>query len=336
MAEALDEIIGDEREPASNDAANIAGHLIGIARMQPEGEIWEEYRPVIAQGIEDFIAKTGGFTDRLAYALSELAGPEDMQFIKDIIGSLGTSREYTGDYNLPSARRLLHNFVDKEGGSGYAASIEFESYRRLVTFPENIYGPWVESATDLADSVNDTSRDFTHRARHLARLENPRGGGKVFHLNGGSPGSWETELNLTSFHPNSTYHVNGYIYRTDSQGRVISVEGNLADRTSARNGYRQRQVGRSSGVHGDQGGHLIATSLGGPGDKLNLVPMNGNLNMGRWRVMEKSWTTALRAGQPVYTNIQVVYGQGNRPTSFVVDYRINNVPTRAIFRNRGR
>ncbi len=35
-------------------------------------------------------------------------------------------------------------------------------------------------------------------------------------------------------------------------------------------------------------GHLIASVFNGPGERLNLLPMNGNLNKGAWKAMENS------------------------------------------------
>ncbi|XTZ37853.1 DNA/RNA non-specific endonuclease [Salmonella enterica] len=43
--------------------------------------------------------------------------------------------------------------------------------------------------------------------------------------------------------------------------------------------------------------HLIASILNGPGEKLNLVPMDGNLNKGAWKQMENIWVKALSEGK---------------------------------------
>jgi DNA/RNA non-specific endonuclease len=52
------------------------------------------------------------------------------------------------------------------------------------------------------------------------------------------------------------------------------------------------------GIAGDQGGHLIPTALGGWGGRANIVPQNGSMNMGPWKIIEsipsicsKRWTT---------------------------------------------
>jgi len=75
--------------------------------------------------------------------------------------------------------------------------------------------------------------------------------------------------------PNEVYILNnGHKYFTDSSGKVNKVEGTLLAIKEDRNKYQQGKVGKS-GNTGDQGGHLIASALGGTGDKINLVPMNG-------------------------------------------------------------
>jgi filamentous hemagglutinin len=83
-----------------------------------------------------------------------------------------------------------------------------------------------------------------------------------------------------------------------------------------RNGYQQCKVGKCGNV-GDQGGHLIAASLGGAGDKLNLVPMDKILNNGPWKSMEKQLADALKAGKNVSIKIDVGYpGASARPSEF--------------------
>lgn len=64
-----------------------------------------------------------------------------------------------------------------------------------------------------------------------------------------------------------------------------------------RNNYQQSNVGKSVNDTGDQGGHLIAASLGGAGDKINLVPMDKVLNNGTWKAMERDLAKALDAAR---------------------------------------
>jgi filamentous hemagglutinin len=90
-----------------------------------------------------------------------------------------------------------------------------------------------------------------------------------------------------------------------------------------RNTYQQCVAGKC-GIDGDEGGHLIASIFEGPGEKLNLLPMNGNLNKGAWKTMENEWSSALKEGKSVSVKIEPVYSGGNvRPDRFLVQYSID-------------
>ncbi|EPL6457046.1 DNA/RNA non-specific endonuclease [Providencia rettgeri] len=146
---------------------------------------------------------------------------------------------------------------------------------------------------------------------------------KVVDIKSGGKGDWNKQLNKPE--PNTVYKVDGNnTYKTDSQGRVQSVEAKLSLNTNDRNSYQQCKAGKC-GVAGDEGGHLIATRFNGPGEKLNIVPMNSNLNRGEWKKMENSWADALKNGKQVNVKIEPVYsGQSGRPSSFNVTYKIGN------------
>ena len=66
--------------------------------------------------------------------------------------------------------------------------------------------------------------------------------------------------------------------------------------------------------------HLIASSLGGAGDGINIVPQASTLNRGDWRAMENEFRAALNKGETVSVKIDVVYpaAGGNRPSEFRV------------------
>jgi filamentous hemagglutinin len=64
---------------------------------------------------------------------------------------------------------------------------------------------------------------------------------------------------------------------------------------------------------------LIARSLGGIGEKLNLVPMDGKLNIGAWRQMERGWKNDIDAGKKVEVSIELSYDDASvRPRKFEV------------------
>ncbi|KAI95293.1 FhaB [Rhodomicrobium udaipurense JA643] len=149
----------------------------------------------------------------------------------------------------------------------------------------------------------------------------------------GTKGNWSAEL--ANPKPNTVYKIDGdKIYHTDDLGRVKDVDVDLSLIKRDRNTKAQSAVGHS-GEPGDQGGHLVASSLGGSGDKINLVPQNGNLNTGAWKRMEDRWREALQDGKPVHVKIENVYdGSSIRPESFNITYRIgNDRPVEVTFRN---
>jgi len=152
-------------------------------------------------------------------------------------------------------------------------------------------------------------------------------------VNSGSKGDWSKVLNKPE--PNTIYTVDGNkTYKTDSLGRVDSVESELSLNTNDRNKYQQCIAGKC-GIDGDEGGHLIASIFNGPGEKLNLLPMNGNLNKGVWKTMENTWASALKEGKGVSVKIEPVYTAKNvRPDSFNVTYSISGGrPIEILFQN---
>ena len=138
----------------------------------------------------------------------------------------------------------------------------------------------------------------------------------------GSKGNWNKELNNPQ--PNTVYKVDGdKIYETDNLARPSHVEATLTPNVKDRNTYQQCKAGKC-GVDGDEGGHLIASIFNGPGEKLNLLPMDGNLNKGAWKQMENSWAKALSEGKEVKVTIQPSYvGDSARPEKFYVQYSID-------------
>lgn len=80
---------------------------------------------------------------------------------------------------------------------------------------------------------------------------------------------------MTSINPQPTtvYNVDSAnVYRTDDLARVTKVDSDLSLVPKDRNTYQQRKAG-GAGEEGDGGGRLIASSLNGPREKLNMVPM---------------------------------------------------------------
>lgn len=139
----------------------------------------------------------------------------------------------------------------------------------------------------------------------------------------GGKSNWNKALNNPE--PNKIYMVDGNkAYHTDNIGRLKCVDAELKLDTLDRNTYQQLKVGQQ-GIEGDEGGHLIASILNGSGEKINLLPMNANLNRGAWKQMENTWTKALEEGKTVNVKIEPVYSGTNiRPDKFMVKYTVDN------------
>lgn len=150
--------------------------------------------------------------------------------------------------------------------------------------------------------------------------------------NAGTKYNWDKNLNQANLPSNSVIKVNNgtniHSYYTDALGRVDKVEGQLSLDKMARNRYQQGKVGRSVNAKGDDGGHLIASVLGGAGDRVNMVPQASMLNRGEWKAMENFLRSELEAGKNVSIKIDVGYPNGNttRPSSFFVIAKIDGKP----------
>ncbi|MET7142455.1 DNA/RNA non-specific endonuclease [Xanthomonas sp. PPL139] len=156
---------------------------------------------------------------------------------------------------------------------------------------------------------------------------------KEVDVSAGQKGGWSKDLNKPE--PNTVYNVDGNkVYRTNANGDVEYVEASLSLSTKDRNTYQQCKAGKC-GFADDEGGHLVASIFDGPGEKLNLVPMNSNLNRGAWKSMENEWANALREGKDVKVTIEPVYsGSSSRPDRIVVRYSIDGSrPVHVDFRN---
>nr|WP_308469408.1 DNA/RNA non-specific endonuclease [Acinetobacter bereziniae] len=185
-------------------------------------------------------------------------------------------------------------------------------------------GTWVHNANCCEiKAPNSPIKPPTQTASTITKID-----GKYFDLKAGQKGAWNKLANKPE--ANSIYKFdNGYTYKTDANGRVSNVEANLKLETNDRNKYQQTNSGKNNGrLPDDHGGHLIASMFKGPGEGINIVPMDKKFNGGGgdWGKLEKTWQDALKANKEVKVSIQPVFtGTSKRPTSFVVEQQINGV-----------
>ncbi|WP_419330183.1 DNA/RNA non-specific endonuclease [Acinetobacter sp. ULE_I037] len=184
-------------------------------------------------------------------------------------------------------------------------------------------GTWVHNANCCEiKAPNSPIKPPTQTPSTITKID-----GKYFDLKAGQKGAWNKLANKPE--ANSIYKFdNGYTYKTDANGRVSNVEANLKLETNDRNKYQQTNSGKNNGrLPDDHGGHLIASMFKGPGEGINIVPMDKKFNGGGgdWGKLEKTWQDALKANKEVKVSIQPVFsGTSKRPDSFIVIQKIGS------------
>jgi len=195
-------------------------------------------------------------------------------------------------------------------------------------------GVKIAKAVEKKKNVFKFSEKISSQASKLA----PKAERKIVELEPGSKGNWNKQLNKKP-EPSTNYLVGDKLYKTDEKGRVRNVSGKLELGKIGRNTYQQRKsVDIKDGIKGvDDGGHLIAHQFKGAGEQINYVPMLGkDINRGQWKNMEQKWYNALNEKPPkdVEVNINALYKPSSeRPLGFVVEYKIDGVPYREVFKN---
>lgn len=125
---------------------------------------------------------------------------------------------------------------------------------------------------------------------------------------------------LTNPEPNMTYIVDDIIeYKTDKYGRVIYARANETDLyKSAINRLDRpkdylKQIVNEAGVSSSEydAGHLFSFALGGPHEKINLVPMKNTWQRpgGEWGNLENRRQKAVKNGGKVLTEIFLDYSK---------------------------
>ncbi|MEL6536177.1 MAG: DNA/RNA non-specific endonuclease, partial [Bacteroidota bacterium] len=195
-------------------------------------------------------------------------------------------------------------------------------WQRLKESPLRFNEKYLDLITDIPSTWGVSGREtfsgvFTPDGNLMAELKED-----IVLAAGGAKGRWNQLLNRPPI-PSHRYQVDNYLYETDQYGRVKKVSGNLELRERGRYDYQQgRVVELKDGVSGqDEGGHLIANILFGPGEQINYLPQTATLNKGAWRNMEREWAKALEEGKNVRVEISPIFeGSSKRPEGFEVDY----------------
>lgn len=147
-------------------------------------------------------------------------------------------------------------------------------------------------------------------------------------------------------HPGVTYQYKGMSWTTDELGRVNKVDGSLSLGSGGRDPKLQGEIGKGPDAKDtDVGFHLIGDALGGPTNRLNVLPGNGkpiddglaNLNQGEYARMERAMRGALKDGKDVSIDLTPVYRSGNattRPDRFDVVTTVDGEIQKYFFVNK--
>jgi hypothetical protein len=187
----------------------------------------------------------------------------------------------------------------------------------------------VDTAGDVGRVTGNTSDEL---ADILARAETGTSVGGRPLLRFESMDDFNVAANAAR--PNSVYEFGNYRWTTDDQARVIRAEGRVDLNPVGRNDPGlQTSIGHE-GRPTDVGFHVIADRLGGPTNRLNVVPGNGkpigddlpNLNNGAYKRFENELARLADQGHQVDMRVMPEYNPGNtsnRPDRFVTEYRVD-------------
>ena len=136
---------------------------------------------------------------------------------------------------------------------------------------------------------------------------------------------------------NSEYEINGYKYKTDQKGRIVSAEGTL--HLKNRKGRLPIQdsiedIGKGDQKDGDDRGHLIGDQFDGSNGLENMVPQNADINQKDYRYFENELANEVRNKKEVKVSIEPIYkGDSHRPVAIVVTYSIEGNESVRFFPN---
>ena len=137
--------------------------------------------------------------------------------------------------------------------------------------------------------------------------------------------------------PNSEYKINGYEYKTDEAGRIVSVEGKL--HTKEHDGKLPIKdslpdIGKGDEKPDDDRGHLIGDQFGGSSGSENLIPQDAKINRVDYAKLENQLASEVKNGHDVRAKIEIKYdGDSRRPVGLVYNYSIDGERDMRIFPN---
>ena len=209
-----------------------------------------------------------------------------------------------------------------------------------------------ENLGNLSKEVSTTGQEvpsfFGLTWDDVESTTDPETGEKTYEVKSGKydeNGNRNPEHTLLNQHPlpaNATIIVHEpdgttTIYKTDSLGRVISMEKkdlNIVPKDDRQRDSNQTKETKNvkDGKPDDQGGHLLGDQFGGCSEQINLVPMSQEVNQSVFSKIENALKKALEEGKSVTDyKVEPIYeGDSARPVGFKVSYKIDGKPYTVI------
>lgn len=190
---------------------------------------------------------------------------------------------------------------------------EAENYKKIK--PEN--GMTIEEATCFWDTIFDSEIDADETYYYDDN-------GKLYRVG-------------KELAPNSEYEINGYKYRTDGKGRIISAEGILhrkdrEGRLTIKDSIDD--IGKGDQQEGDDRGHLIGDQFDGTNGLENMIPQDAKINQTDFKSFENELAREMKSGKEVFYKAEPIYeGDSRRPVAVAVTYRIDGKESVRIFPN---
>ena len=165
-------------------------------------------------------------------------------------------------------------------------------------------------------------------------------------------------LSHTSLATNATYIVNDagntHVFYTDAKGRVMKTEHRVKAIFLQRKNTEQTKAlmckeedmapynlfagtGKRAPIQTrDEGGHILADSIGGIPEAINIFPQAYVVNhSSKWRSMETTIKKAIKESKKVEIKTKFNYNENDKRTnSYTYSVSIDNVTTQFYFENK--
>ncbi|MCD7750510.1 MAG: DNA/RNA non-specific endonuclease [Lachnospiraceae bacterium] len=133
------------------------------------------------------------------------------------------------------------------------------------------------------------------------------------------------------------YEINGYTYKTDEHGRIISARGKLHLKDwNGRPPIRDtmEDIGKGDQKETDERGHLIGDQFGGSNGLENMIPQDAEINKKDHKNFENELAKEVKAGRDVRVTVEPHYGDdSHRPDRIEVTYYIDGEKSVKTFPN---